>query len=105
MATSAGGLKGAKYGTTRDLVLGLEVILACGEIMRTGARTRKCASGYDLTRLFVGSEGTLGIVTGITLEICPKPTHTATGVAFFDAVQTAADAIAAIMHSDVTPVP
>lgn len=83
--------------------MGLEVILASGEIMRTGARTRKCASGYDLTRLFVGSEGTLGIVTEITLKICPKPTHTATCVAFFDAVQTAADAIAAIMHSDVTP--
>ena len=103
VATNAGGLRGAKYGTTRDFVLGLEVILASGEIMRTGARTRKCASGYDLTRLFVGSEGTLGIVTEITLKICPKPTHTATGVAFFDSVQTAADAIAAIMQSDVTP--
>lgn len=103
VATNAGGLRGAKYGTTRDFVLGLEVILASGETMRTGARTKKSTSGYDLTRLFVGSEGTLGIVTEITLKICPKPTHTATCAAFFDSLQTTADAVSAIMHSPVTP--
>ncbi|MBW1866034.1 MAG: FAD-binding protein [Deltaproteobacteria bacterium] len=69
VATNAGGVKGAKYGTTRDYVLDLEVVLADGSILHTGAKTMKCVSGYDLTRLFVGSEGTLGVVTEISLKI------------------------------------
>ena len=81
VATNAGGLKGAKYGTTRDYVLGLEVVLANGEVMRIGARTMKSSSGYDLTKLFVGSEGTLGVTTEITLKISPKPTAVATAKA------------------------
>ena len=76
VATNAGGLRGAKYGTTRDYVLGLQVVLANGEVMRVGAKTKKTSSGYDLTRLFVGSEGTLGVFTEITLKISPRPAET-----------------------------
>lgn len=103
VATNAGGLKGAKYGTTRHYVLGLEVVLANGEVMRVGARTMKSSSGYDLTRLFVGSEGTLGVVTEITLKIAPKPAEVATALATFDRLEDAGHAVTMIMHSDVTP--
>ena len=103
VATTAGGLKGAKYGTTRDYVLGLEVVLADGEVMRTGARTMKCSSGYDLTRLIVGSEGTLGVVTEITLKIAPRPTEVATATASFDRIEDAGEAVTQIMHSGITP--
>lgn len=103
VGTNAGGLRGAKYGTTRDYVLGLEVVLANGEVMRTGALTMKTSSGYDLTRLFVGSEGTLGVVTEITLKISPKPTEVATATATFDRLEDAGEAITQIMYSGVTP--
>ncbi|MDO9123074.1 MAG: FAD-binding oxidoreductase, partial [Deltaproteobacteria bacterium] len=68
VATNAGGIKGAKYGTTRDYVLGLQVVLPTGELMRTGSYTMKCVSGYDLAKLFVGAEGTLGVITEVTLK-------------------------------------
>jgi len=103
VATNAGGLKGAKYGTTRDYVLGLEVVLADGEVMRVGALTMKTSSGYDLTRLFVGSEGTLGVVTEIILKIDPKPAEVATALATFNRLEHAGHAVTMIMHSDVTP--
>jgi glycolate oxidase len=103
VATNAGGLKGAKYGTTRDYVLGLEVVLPDGRIMNTGSMTMKSVSGYDLTRLFVGSEGTLGVVTKITLKINPKPTATSTAIATFDSLEDAGRAISQIMHSGILP--
>jgi glycolate oxidase len=103
VATNAGGLRGAKYGVTRDYVLALEVVLADGEVMRIGSQTMKCSSGYDLTRLFVGSEGTLGVVTEITLKISPKPTESATAVAAFDRLEDAGEAVTLIMQSGVTP--
>ena len=103
VGTNAGGLRGAKYGTTRDYVLGLEVVLADGSVMRTGASTMKCSSGYDLTRLMVGSEGTLGITSEITLKILPKPTERAAAMAMFDRLEDAGDAVTLIMHSEVTP--
>ncbi len=103
VATNAGGLRGAKYGTTRDFVLGLKVVLANGEVMRVGAKTMKTSSGYDLTRLFVGSEGTLGVFTEITLKIAPKPTETATALATFDSIEHAGNAVTQIMQSAVTP--
>ncbi len=103
VATNAGGLKGAKYGTTRDYVLGLQVVLPDGRIMRTGSKTMKSVSGYDLTRLFVGSEGTLGVVTEITLKINPKPTATSTALATFDSLEDAGRAINQIMHSGIVP--
>ena len=103
VATNAGGLKGAKYGTTRDYVLGLQVVLPDGRIMKTGSRAMKSVSGYDLTRLFVGSEGTLGVVTEITLKINPKPTAASTALATFDDLEDAGRAINEIMHSGIIP--
>ena len=103
VATNAGGLKGAKYGTTRDYVLGLEVVLVDGSVLRTGSRCMKCVSGYDLTRLFVGSEGTLGVITEITLKINPKPRAAATCLAAFDDIGQAGNAISEIMCSGIIP--
>lgn len=103
VATNAGGIRGAKYGVTRDYVLGLEVVLPDGRIMHTGSRCMKSVSGYDLTRLFVGSEGTLGVITEITLKINPKPTASKTGLAQFAALEQAGQAIIDIMHSGVIP--
>ena len=103
VATNAGGLKGAKYGTTRDYVLGLQVVLPDGRIMRTGSKAMKSVSGYDLTRLFVGSEGTLGVVTEITFKINPRPTATSTALATFDTLEDAGNAINQIMHSGIIP--
>ncbi len=103
VATNAGGVKGAKYGTTRDYVLGLQVVLPDGRIMRTGSRAMKSVSGYDLTRLFVGSEGTLGVVTEITLKINPKPTATSTAMATFDRLEDAGRAVTGIMQSGIVP--
>ncbi len=103
VATNAGGLKGAKYGTTRDYVLGLEVVLPDGRIMKTGSRTMKSVSGFDLARLFVGSEGTLGVVTEITLKINPRPTATSAALATFDDLEDAGRAISQIMYSGIIP--
>jgi glycolate oxidase len=103
VATNAGGLKGAKYGTTRDYVLGIQVVLPDGRIMRTGSKAMKSVSGYDLTRLFVGSEGTLGVVTEITLKINPKPTATSTALATFDKLDDAGRAVSQIMYSGIIP--
>jgi glycolate oxidase len=103
VATNAGGLKGAKYGTTRDYVLGLQVVLPDGRIMRTGSKAMKSVSGYDLTRLFVGSEGTLGVVTELTLKINPKPTATSTALATFNNLDDAGQAVSQIMYSGIIP--
>jgi len=103
VATNAGGVRGAKYGTTRDYVLGLEVVLPDGRVMRTGSTAMKCVSGYDLTRLIVGSEGTLGVVTKITLKINPKPTATSTAQATFDNLKDAGNAVTQIMYSGILP--
>jgi len=103
VATNAGGIRGAKYGVTRDYVMRLEVVLPNGSVMRTGSNCMKCASGYDLTRLFVGSEGTLGIITEITLKINPKPTSFKTGMALFSSLRDAGRAVSDIMHSGIIP--
>jgi glycolate oxidase len=103
VATNAGGVKGAKYGTTRDYVLGLQVVLPDGRVMRTGSKAIKSVSGYDLTRLFVGSEGTLGVVTEIILKINPKPRATSTALATFDNLEDAGHAVTEIMHSGILP--
>jgi glycolate oxidase len=103
VATNAGGIRGAKYGVTRDYVLGLDVVLPDGRIMRTGSDCIKSSSGYDLTRIFVGSEGTLGVITQITLKISPKPTSVKTGLAWFSRLSDAGQAVSDIMHSGIIP--
>ncbi len=103
VATNAGGVKGAKYGTTRDYVLGLQVVLPDGRIMRTGSNTMKSVSGYDLTKIFVGSEGTLGVVTEITLKINPKTTAATTALATFNSLEDAGNAVSQSMYSGVIP--
>jgi len=103
VATNAGGIRGAKYGVTKDYVLGLEVVLPDGRIMRTGSHCIKSSSGYDLTKLFVGSEGTLGVVTEIILKINPKPTATKTALASFNDLQDAGQAVIEVMHSGIIP--
>ena len=103
IATNAGGLRCAKYGVTRQSVLGLDVVLADGRRIETGGRTVKGVTGYDLTGLFVGSEGTLGVVVGATLRLLPRPTSTATVSAFFDAIETAASAVARVREHRVRP--
>ena len=103
VATNAGGIRGAKYGTTRDYVLGLEAVLADGRILRTGSRTMKCVSGLDLTRLFVGSEGILGVVTEITFKIDPRPSATATAMAFFGTLAQAGQAVTGIIEAGLVP--
>jgi glycolate oxidase len=103
VATNAGGIKGAKYGTTKDYVLALELVLADGRVIHTGSRCMKSSSGYDLTRFFVGSEGTLGVVTEITLKINPKPPLVATAMATFGSLEDAGRAVSQIMHSGILP--
>jgi glycolate oxidase len=103
IAECAGGLRAVKYGVTRDYVLGLEVVLPTGEIIGTGSRTLKCVAGYDLTRLIVGSEGTLGVVTKIVLRLLSLPESVRTLAAFFPDVGSAALAITAILSGKVVP--
>lgn len=103
VACNAGGIKGAKYGTTKDYVLGLEVVLADGRVLHTGSKCMKSVSGYDLTKLFVGSEGTLGVITEITLKINPKPPLSCTAMATFDDLEDAGRAVSKIMHSGILP--
>jgi glycolate dehydrogenase FAD-linked subunit len=94
LATNAGGLRCVKYGVTREATLGLEVVLADGTILRTGRRTVKGVAGYDLVGLFVGSEGTLGVITEATLRLRPTPAPAGTLLAAFAALADAAAAVA-----------
>ncbi len=96
VATNAGGMCCVKYGVTGDFVLGLEVVLADGRVMRTGRRTAKGVAGYDLTHLVVGSEGTLGVVTEVTVRLLPAPRPAFTMVATFASLADAGRAVASI---------
>jgi glycolate oxidase len=104
LGTNAGGLCCVKYGQTRDWVLGLEVVLADGTVIRTGGRTVKDTAGYSLTHLIVGSQGTLGIVTEATLRLRPLPGPRATMLAFFGSLGAAGDAVAAMTRAGIVPV-
>ncbi len=104
VATNAGGLCCVRYGVTRDYVMGLEVVLASGEVLRTGRRTIKSTAGLDLTGLFVGSEGTLGVITEITLKVLPAPPPPCTAVAYFDALPPVGEAIVEIFRRGHQPV-
>jgi glycolate oxidase len=103
IATAAGGMCCVKYGTTPEYVLGLEVVLASGEVMRCGRQTAKGVAGYDLVRLFCGSEGTLGIITEATLKLSPVPAERLTLAAVFDTTADAGRAVTAIMASGAQP--
>ncbi len=104
LATNAGGFRCLKYGVTRDAVLALQVVLADGQVIRTGARTVKNVVGYDLTGLFVGSEGTLGIITEATVRLRPRrATNPATFVATFPSVAAAGAAVATITRAGLAP--
>lgn len=103
VAECAGGLRAVKYGVTKDYVLGLDVVLPTGEIITVGARTVKSVAGYDLTKLIVGSEGTLGIATRIIVKLLPLPESVRTLAAFFSNVQSAAFAASKIIASRILP--
>jgi glycolate oxidase len=104
LATNAGGLRCVKYGVTRDSVLGLEVVLAGGRVLRTGRRTMKGVTGYDLTGLFVGSEGTLGVITSATLRLRPRPEHyPVTVAAGFSSFAAGAEAVTSILAARLRP--
>ncbi|MHA7277981.1 FAD-binding oxidoreductase [Arthrobacter sp. Hz1] len=103
VATNAGGLRCAKYGVTRDSILALDVVLADGTLIHTGVQTFKGVAGYDLTSLFVGSAGTLGIVVGITVRLRYLPHNEQTLAAFFPDVQAAAAGVLAVGKARVQP--
>ena len=103
VAECAGGAVAVQYGVTRDYVLGLEVVLPTGELITAGTRTMKGVVGYDLTRLFLGSEGTLGVITRITLKLVSKPPARQTLAAGFATMAAAAEAVSLILTSGLAP--
>lgn len=103
VANNASGMGAVKYGVTRDYVLKLEVVLPNGQIIRSGSNALKSSTGYDLVRLFVGSEGTLGVITEITLKLRTLPAAMKTAVAYFDSVSAATEAVSEMMRSGLIP--
>ncbi|MFC1866941.1 FAD-binding oxidoreductase [Thermodesulfobacteriota bacterium] len=103
VAECAGGLRALKYGVTRDYVLGLTAVLPTGEVIKTGVETVKGVAGYDLTRLIVGSEGTLVVITSITLRLVPKPATKKTMVAFFRDISLAVRTVSNIIREKIVP--
>lgn len=103
IGTASGGLCCVKYGVTAEYVLGLDVVLADGRLLRTGRRTAKGVAGYDLTRLFVGSEGTLGVVVGAVLALRPAPPRQLALAAEFPSVAAACEAVCAVMEGASRP--
>ncbi len=103
VAENAGGLRGLKYGVTRDYVMGLDFFDVDGGLVKTGSRTVKCATGYNLTALMVGSEGTLGVVSEITLKLIPLPRHRKSMIAIFDRTEGASETVAAVIAARIVP--
>lgn len=103
IAECSGGLRGLKYGTTKDYVLGLEAVLANGEVIRTGGKLTKDVAGYDLTKLLVGSEGTLAVITEATLKLIPPPKYKKTMLAMYKDLYGAARTVSKIIESRIIP--
>ena len=103
VATNAGGMRAVKYGVTRHNVLGVEAALASGEVIRCGGKLIKTSTGYDLTQLLIGSEGTLGLVTQATLRLYPRPAHAATVLAPFATLDEVTAAVPKVVASGVGP--
>ena len=103
VAECAGGPRALKYGVTRDYVTGLEVVLPTGEIVTTGVRTVKGVVGYDVTRLIVGSEGTLAIITKVFIRLVPKPEATLTLLSAFTTIESSSQTVAAIIRNRIVP--
>jgi len=103
LGMNAGGPHALKYGVTSDYVMGLEVVLPSGEVIRTGGKAIKNVTGYNLTQLFVGSEGTLGVITEVTLRLIPQPETTGSVLAAFADLDDAATLVNRILHAGVTP--
>jgi len=100
---NAGGMRGVKYGVTRDYLLGMEIVLPSGEVMNTGSRTSKDVTGYDLTRLICGSEGTLALVTKIIVRLLPKPKTKRTLLAIYNRIDDAGNTVAKIIEAGIIP--
>lgn len=103
VAECAGGLRAVKYGVTRDYVLGLTVVLPTGETIKTGVETMKGVAGYDLTRLIIGSEGTLAVITGITLRLIPMPAARKTMAALFPDTLSAVQTVSSVIKNKIVP--
>jgi glycolate oxidase len=103
VAENAGGPRCLKYGVTKDYVLGLEVVLPGGRIMRTGKRTIKDVAGYNLTQLFIGSEGTLGVITEVTVKLLPLPPARGTVLALFRTLEEACQTVGAVLATGIIP--
>ncbi len=103
VASNAGGPRAFKYGVTRQYVLGMEVVLMGGEILRVGRRTSKGVTGYDLSSGFIGTEGTFGVVTDITLKVLPKPAGVVTLLTIYPDMAAAAGAVDALLHKGIVP--
>ena len=103
VATNAGGLHGLKYGNTGGYVLGVEAVLPDGEVIRAGGRLLKDVAGYDLVHLLTGSEGTLAVLTELTVALRPAPTASTTGLAYFSGLESASDAVRGVIAAGILP--
>ncbi len=103
VGTNAGGMRAVRYGVTRHHVLGLEVVLANGSVLRTGGKFVKCSTGYDLTQLLIGSEGTLAVTTEVTVKVQPRPTDSATVLVPFATLADVTRAVPRIVASGINP--